>query len=229
MRPIFVAFDTETTGLEPESCEICEIAGVKFRIGEDGVPVYLGQYTSLVKIEGSVPPHISVINNIYDSMLVDAPPPKEAIGGFFRWAGPSAILLAHHAAFDVSFCGYAIRDYELMMPKNPVFCTKRMACKLMPGRHRLKDLEEALLAKDERWKKLRDDSQRHRALYDCYLLMHVFASMIGRGVPVEDLQDVKATMARLEGMDGARRAFDAPMDSQGLKMEFDDMKRSGVK
>lgn len=229
MKPVFVAFDTETTGLDPREDEIVEIAGVKFTVGEDGAPVIKDQYVSMVRIDGSISPEVSAINNIYDSMLADAPLPKQAIGGFLRWVGPSAILLAHHAAFDVAFLGYTIRKYGLMLLHNPTFCTKRMACRLMPGRHRLADLEAGILAKDASWVRYKATGKHHRALYDSQLLAHVFCAMATRGIPKADLEDVRACLKRLESLDGAKRVFDMPMDAAQLQQEFDNMKKMGVR
>lgn len=228
MKPVFVAFDTETTGLEPESCEICEIAGVKFTV-EGGKPVIKDQYSTLVHIEGSIPAEVSRINNIYESMLAGAPHPKEAIGGFLRWAGQSTILLAHHAAFDVAFLGQAIKEQELVVPRNPTFCTKRIACRLMPGRHRLQDLEMALVANSEEWLAYKGTGRAHRALYDSQMLAFIFSAMATRGIPNTAMSDVQECLKYLSHLDGAKRAFDMPMDSHQLQQEFDAMKAMGVR
>ena len=228
MKPVFVAFDTETTGLEPESCEVCEVAGVKFTISPEGAPSIIGQFASLIQIEGSMPPEASRINNIYDSMLVGAPQSKDALQRFFRWVGPSAIMLAHHAAFDMAFLGWAVHKYSLMLPKNPTFCTKRMAIRLVAGRHRLMDLEEALLGKDP-WQALKGSGQKHRALYDSQLLAHVFCAMMKLGVPAKTFETTTQTLKALSALDKAKRSFDAPMDSHQLQQEMADMKRSGCR
>lgn len=220
MKATFVAFDTETTGLEPESCDIIEIAGVKFNMEDDGTPRYLSQFASLVSIEGSVPPEASRINHITDDMLVDAPKPQDALKGFFRWCGPSAIVLAHNASFDVSFVGRAVHKHNLMLPKNPVFCTKRMACRLFPEmRHRLADLEAHLLGSSSGWAKYRDPHGAHRALYDSLLVMFVFAEMLKRRI-APDQWEAEKLLKILPGMGGERIRFDAPKNSQALQQEY---------
>lgn len=214
--------DCETTGLEPESCEIIEIAGVKFDLEEDGKPRWISQYTSLVNIDGSIPKRASEINHIYDAMLVGQPKAREAIGGFFRWAGLSSILLAHYASFDVSFLGNAVHKEGLMLPRNPTFCTKRISCRLFPElRHRLADLEMSLLCgKDSEWLKERDPQGAHRALYDSTLLMHVFAAMMRRKVPKEDWLDPKRAIKALTALSGESAKFDKPLNSFDMKHDF---------
>jgi DNA polymerase III epsilon subunit-like protein len=229
MKPIFVAFDTETTGLEPETCEVIEVAGVRFRLDEEGNPVKLGEYQSLVRIEGSIPPEASRINHIYDAMLTKAPKGPEAIGKFFRWVGPSAIMLAHHAAFDVSFLGNEIQRHGLMLPRNPIFCTKRMATRLLPEvRHRLNDLEEYLIAKNPTWLKVKNPHNQHRALYDSEMLMYVFAEMMKRRIPKVDWE-VEKLLKVLPGLGGEKLAFDRPLNSHELGQVWLELKGMGCK
>ncbi len=220
MKATFVAFDTETTGLEPESCEIIEIAGVKFQLEADGSPAVICSFSTLVGIDGSIPAAASAVNHIYDHMIKDAPPVSEALRQFFRWAGQSTILVAHNASFDVSFIGNAIYQHSLMLPKNPVFCTRRMACRLFPEmRHRLADLEAHLLFGNKHWMKHQDATGAHRALYDAKLCMSVFAEMLRRRVTPESW-DVEKLIKILPGLGGERIRFDAPMNSHDLQQEY---------
>lgn len=55
----YVVFDIETTGLHPESDQICEIAAIGVK---DGLPQ--GLFSTLVAIEGSMP-ELSVIMQSY--------------------------------------------------------------------------------------------------------------------------------------------------------------------
>lgn len=226
MKATFVAFDLETTGLEPESCDIIEVGGQKFSLEDDGTPKYLSSFSSLVKIDGCVPAEATKINHITDDMLVDAPPEAEVVRKFFSWAGLSSILLAHNASFDVSFLGNAIHRHALMLPRNPVFCSKRMACKLFPeSGHTLTQLEKNLLTTEagHKWLEQKDDSLRHRALYDCQLLAHVFAGMVKKRIPKADWE-AERIVKILPTLGGERIRFDRPLNSEELRMEYDEMK-----
>lgn len=220
MRPVFVAMDCETSGLEPESCEIIEIAGVKFTIDKDGKPEVIDQYETLVAAEGSIPARASEVNHIYDHMLVGAPEPKQAIGGFFRWAGQSAILIAHNAAFDVSFLGSAVYKHNLVLPKNPTFCSRRLSCKIVPEiRHRLADLESYLIGGDSDWLKHKNDHEQHRALYDSMMLTHVFAALLRRADSAM-LSDARLICKWLTQNSGGQKRFDKPLNSHELSQQY---------
>lgn len=60
----YVVFDIETTGLHPDSDQICEIAAIGVK---DGLPQ--GLFSTLVAIEGSMPEAAGRVNGITDDML----------------------------------------------------------------------------------------------------------------------------------------------------------------
>ena len=97
-RP-FVAFDTETTGLKAEDCELLEIGAVKFNrkglIGE--------QFSCLIRPEHPISPFITSINHIDGEMVKDAPPAADVVRQFVEYTGKKSVLVAHNARFDVKF------------------------------------------------------------------------------------------------------------------------------
>lgn len=58
----YVVFDIETTGLHPDSDQICEIAAIGVK---DGLPQ--GTFSTLVAIEGSMPEAAGRVNGITDA------------------------------------------------------------------------------------------------------------------------------------------------------------------
>lgn len=64
----YVVFDIETTGLHPDSDQICEIAAIGVK---DGLPQ--GTFSTLVAIEGAMPEAAGRVNGITDDMLKGAP------------------------------------------------------------------------------------------------------------------------------------------------------------
>ena len=70
----YVVFDIETTGLHPESDQICEIAAIGVK---DGLPQ--GLFSTLVAIEGSMPEAAGRVNGITDDMLKGAPAIGDAL------------------------------------------------------------------------------------------------------------------------------------------------------
>ncbi|NOZ03453.1 MAG: hypothetical protein GXO92_02470 [FCB group bacterium] len=93
----FVAFDFETTGLDPVEDRIIEIAAVRFVDGQ-----ITDRFVTLVNPGKQISEVITDITGISNSMVEDAPPEKEVIADFFAFLG-NAPLVAHHISFDISF------------------------------------------------------------------------------------------------------------------------------
>jgi DNA polymerase-3 subunit epsilon len=103
--PIFIAFDTETTGLEPKTDKIVEIGAVKFdRLG------LIGRFSVLINPGIPMPAEAARVNGITDEMLRKQPPLEEVLPDFLRFIG-KGILVAHNAPFDVSFINAALGYY----------------------------------------------------------------------------------------------------------------------
>ena len=100
----FVAFDLETTGLFPVVNRIVEFGAVRFRL--DGRE--LGTWEQLVDPECPIPPGVTEIHGITDTMVRGQPTVARALPGFLDFLGRTeAILLAHNATFDLGFLNFA--------------------------------------------------------------------------------------------------------------------------
>ena len=93
----FVCFDTETTGLRPDSEEITEIAAVKVRDGE-----IIDEFQTYVNPHKPIPPNITELTGISDETVREAPELSEALPAFLDFAG-GLPLVAHNAGFDMAF------------------------------------------------------------------------------------------------------------------------------
>lgn len=103
----FIAFDLETTGLDPSSDRIVEISAVVF----ENFSV-TSKFTTLVNPKRPIPAKVSRINGIYDKDVATAPTESEAINSFCAFIGQETlsgeiVLVAHNAPFDVKFLLYA--------------------------------------------------------------------------------------------------------------------------
>jgi DNA polymerase-3 subunit alpha (Gram-positive type) len=159
----FTFFDTETTGLEPQSGDrIVEIAAVRLRGKEKAV-----SFQSLVNPHRQISEAAFRVNQITPAMLETAPSMQEVMPQFLDFIKGSC-LCSYNAAFDLEFL-----DYELgLMGKGPleglvVVDVLKMSRRLIPGleRYSLSFVTEKLGIKFE---------QKHRALSDVELTMRLF-------------------------------------------------------
>ena len=101
----YIAFDTETTGLDPEKDRIVELSAVMF---ENGTPT--ASFQSYVNPGISIPSEVSALNYITNEMLQTAPAEKDIYPELLKFLGDAAsgmtVICGHVAAFDLSFlCG----------------------------------------------------------------------------------------------------------------------------
>lgn len=186
----FIAFDTETTGIDADSNQIIEIAGVKFDlVVEDGKvwPRVTGQFEEFVKPTMHIPEEASAINHIYDKDVENARPIQEVLPDFFKFCGQSHILVAHNAPFDIRFLVTESKRHNLQMTKAPILDSLKISRKVMneAPSHALGELARRL----RREVKLNLNSENlHRALYDCEVLAQVFIAILRKRMLTPDFE-----------------------------------------
>lgn len=98
----FVVLDLETTGASPTDCAITEVGAVKYRGGE-----LLGRFETLVNPGVPIPPYITVLTGITESMLIPAPRIEEVLPPLLEFIG-GAVIVGHNVRFDISFLDAAL-------------------------------------------------------------------------------------------------------------------------
>jgi DNA polymerase III subunit epsilon len=126
---VFVAFDTETTGLIAGVDRLVEVAAVAFGRGR-----ILAEHEQLVDPGIPIPPHVSAINKVTDGMVRGMPSIAQALPAFFEALG-RGMPVAHNAGFDVGFLVPVAREAGLSAPGSPILDTRLLARAAFPGRY----------------------------------------------------------------------------------------------
>ena len=122
MRGDLIAFDLETTGLNPARDEIIEIGAARFRDGQ-----VIDQFQSLVKPSLPIPDDITHLTGIHQDDVESAPAIDALTPQIKRFFG-AATVIAHSAQFDLSF----MRKHKLLR-KNPAIDTLELASIALPS------------------------------------------------------------------------------------------------
>ncbi len=97
LRDSFVVFDLETTGFSPVRNRIIEIGAVKVVDGR-----ITDRFSTFVNPEIPIPPRITEVTSIRDSMVESAPTIREVLPDFLSFC-EGCVLVAHNAGFDYGF------------------------------------------------------------------------------------------------------------------------------
>ena len=163
----FIAFDTETTGLDPASGRIVEIGAVKFdRCG------VIARYNVLINPEMPMPEEAGKVNGITDEMLKDKPLIADVFPDFFDFIG-TGVLVAHNAPFDINYVNAELKRAGKPPLSNKVVDTRIFAKEVFPGlsSYALQDLavQFGITA-----------LEAHRAEDDARVCMELFEKILSR-------------------------------------------------
>ena len=172
----FIVFDLETTGLNPASEEITEIAAVRVTDGaiHDAFQTYVNPHKP-------IPEEITKLTGISDETVADAPDLGEAVPKFLAWAGEGRYpLVAHNAGFDMGFLRAACKRLSIEREFTAID-TLEMSRMMLPHLHKFK---LNILAKELQV----GPFEHHRASEDAAVLGRIFVKLLarlrgGRGVP----------------------------------------------
>lgn len=98
MNNNFVVFDIETTGLDPETCEITELGAVKIENGE-----VTERFQSFAKPSHPIPEQVVQLTGITDEMVANAPRPEDVVYDFYEWSRGCIISGYNIIGFDMKF------------------------------------------------------------------------------------------------------------------------------
>ncbi len=185
----FVVVDLETTGGSPESAAITEIGAVKVRGGE-----ILGEFQTLVDPGATIPPYITVLTGISDSMVLAAPRISEVLPAFLEFARGS-VLVAHNAPFDLGFLKAACAASAMPWPAFGSVDTAILARRLLT-RDEVPNCKLSTLAPYFR----AGTPPCHRALADARATVDVLHGLFERLGPlgVQSLEELTGLSSRVD-------------------------------
>lgn len=110
-----VVFDIETTGLDPESCEITELGAVKIVGGE-----VKEKFQTFVRPKSHIPEEVSRLTGITDEMVANAPSIESVIADFYDYTRGCVISGYNVVGFDMKFIQKAGKNCGLNFDNNVV-------------------------------------------------------------------------------------------------------------
>jgi len=176
----FCVIDLETTGASPVECGITEVGAVKLRGGE-----CLGTFQTLVNPGRAIPPSITMLTGITQSMVYPAPRIETVLPALLEFVG-DAVIVGHNVRFDLSFLHAAYERAAYARPTNQSIDTCALARRLV--RDEVPNCKLSTLASRFRL----DHRPSHRALDDALAtgdLLHVLLERAG-GLGVTGLDDL---------------------------------------
>lgn len=164
-----IVWDTETTGLDPESDRICEIGAVELF---NHLPTgrFFHEY---INPERPMPQGATRIHGLTDAFLSDKPRFASIADAFLDFVG-EARLVAHNARFDMGMLNAELRRLgRAKMPEVRSIDTREIAARRFPG------AQGSLDALCRRFGIDLSAREKHGALLDSELLAEVYLELRG--------------------------------------------------
>jgi DNA polymerase-3 subunit epsilon len=160
-----VVLDIETTGLSPEHGDrVIEVGAIAL----EGKSI-VNEFHSLIDTERPIDPDAGRIHRITKYMLCGQPKAEYVFQKFHRFIEES-VLVAHYAAFDLSFIAHEFGRLKLDL-RQPYLCTLALGRKMFPDldRHDLGSLYRHLYNSEAEIK--------HRALEDAKVTAKIWIKL----------------------------------------------------
>ena len=153
---VWVAFDLETTGLDPDKDAIIEIGAVKFQGGRT-----LDAFETLVNPQRRISPFIASLTGIRQRDLDRADTIERVAASFIAFVGASPVI-AHNADFDLGF----LRASGIELT-NPVVDTYDLAYIIRPDApsYSLENMAQSLGLAHDRPHRAIDDARAAKMLF----------------------------------------------------------------
>ncbi len=206
---IFIAFDSETTGMWAPINRLVELSAVKFTLNLGEIETF----DFLINPQKEIPADVIEIHGITNAMVKESPIAKPVLKKFKAFCGTDSILLAHNAPFDISFVGSALRRSKMQFGNNLILDTIEVYKKFFPG---LTSYSLLNLIK----KFGMSQSQDHRALSDARFVYYLFRNAVEKFPQIENVDDLINTFTIHRMTDSDDEIKELPSDFSDLNFAF---------
>lgn len=170
----FVVFDTETTGFDYKNDRILSIGAVKLQSNTLDVSQTFEHYLQ----QEIFNPESVKIHGILKNEKMESLTEEEALKAFLKYIG-NAVLVAHHANFDIKMINAALKRRGLPGLKNKVLDTGYLYKKTLLNsnlinrekNYTLDEIAEAFII---------DVKDRHTAIGDAFITAIAFLKILGK-------------------------------------------------
>lgn len=165
----FIVFDTETTGLDPATDQAISLGAVAL---ESGRIVMGDTFDNVMSADKRLSRDSVIVHGITPDRMAKGGVPGDVLGSFLCWAG-DAVLVAHHAGFDISMLDRAAKNLLFAPIQNLVLDTASIAARLEQDDGMGYDLDSLLSRYD-----IPLAGARHSALGDAMLTARLFQKLL---------------------------------------------------
>ncbi|MBW7875649.1 MAG: WYL domain-containing protein [Candidatus Cloacimonetes bacterium] len=193
----FIAFDIESTGLNPFYDRLIELAAIRFELDPVGGNCReTGVFQRLINPTIPIPEQASKVHRIYDADVSDKPVAKDVLPEFLDFIGKDSILVAHNAQFDTEFIGAELFMAGIDWPPNPVWDTLSMSRALIPNimNHKLETLVHHFALPVRDFHRAEDDSRYLVLLFAKFLKLAGGLDFLSKHASVTYARSVKALL-----------------------------------
>lgn len=171
----FVVFDTETSGLDPQKAQLLSLGAVKVR--QRSVLVEQSLEMTVFAPTSDIQDNVA-IHGITQRELRDGLGEETILQHWLAFIG-NAVLVAHHAAFDLAMMNQLCRKYYGIRLKNTVLDTAHLAKRLEHGTQ----LQEYIRPEDYSLDKLCErygisPDDRHTAAGDAFITAQLLLKLL---------------------------------------------------
>ncbi len=180
-----IVFDTETTGLSPESGDrLVEIGAVELI---NHLPT--GRtYHQYINPGRDVPEEVVKVHGLTTEFLQNYPKVAEIAQDFINFVGDDGILVAHNASFDINFINYEFKHHGFQ-----TYSWDRVVDTLEIARNKFPGARNNLDALCRRFNIDNSARTKHGALLDAELLAEVYLELLGGAEPSMSLSPQQET------------------------------------